>query len=289
MIINLNSKIKQKWKVFIFFIDFIIISVILLYIILNVKNLLKFDLSLEKEKKFYYNVINKKYGENCKKPYILDGFKYIEGTWDLGFVVEDEKQNQFVWVPTSNEIENAQNLVKINFFNIPTIPKDDCLDDNYETFIKSALENGGFYISRFETGIEDGEVVSKKNSKLLYGLSKQELLEKIKKLNYKDEFECELINGFAYDTTLEWIKKSNNIETFKYGNDEVLTGRNQVNNIYDLFDDIFEYTLETSFDTNIIRGVLEKDFLYDESRYSILKDENNFDFHKIGARLIIYK
>ena len=289
MIINLNSKIKQKWKVFIFFIDFIIISVILLYIILNVKNLLKFDLSLEKEKKFYYNVINKKYGENCKKPYILDGFKYIEGTWDLGFVVEDEKQNQFVWVPTSNEIENAQNLVKINFFNIPTIPKDDCLDDNYETFIKSALENGGFYISRFETGIEDGEVVSKKNSKLLYGLSKQELLEKIKKLNYKDEFECELINGFAYDTTLEWIKKSNNIETFKYGNDEVLTGRNQVNNIYDLFDDIFEYTLETSFDINIIRGVLEKDFLYDESRYSILKDENNFDFHKIGARLIIYK
>ncbi|MBR3697493.1 MAG: hypothetical protein IKM97_04455 [Clostridia bacterium] len=244
---------------------------------------------MEKEKKFYYNVINKKYGENCKKPYILDGFKYIEGTWDLGFVVEDEKQNQFVWVPTSNEIENAQNLVKINFFNIPTIPKDDCLDDNYETFIKSALENGGFYISRFETGIEDGEVVSKKNSKLLYGLSKQELLEKIKKLNYKDEFECELINGFAYDTTLEWIKKSNNIETFKYGNDEVLTGRNQVNNIYDLFDDIFEYTLETSFDTNIIRGVLEKDFLYDESRYSILKDENNFDFHKIGARLIIYK
>ena len=82
------------------------------------------------------------------------------GEWNTGFIIQDENENQFVWIPVSNkDIIGTQKLLKKDFKIGPIISKETCLDDNYEAFIESALENGGFYISRYEIGIKDGKVV----------------------------------------------------------------------------------------------------------------------------------
>ena len=97
--------------------------------------------------------------ENCKMPYIIDGFKYIEGQWNTGFVIEDEIGNQFVWVPCTN-IYNKEKIpiLKKEIFDERTISYFSYYEqDDYEKFIVSALENGGFYISRYEIGNNEGK------------------------------------------------------------------------------------------------------------------------------------
>ena len=104
-----------------------------------------------------------------------------------------------------------------------------------------------------------------------------------------NDFSCELINGYAYDTTIEWLMKDNNIDTYFIGDSIVYTGRNQVKNVYDMFDNVFEYTSEINYDTIVIRGVLEKNILDEESRYTVLENENSFADNKLVARIIIYR
>lgn len=102
------------------------------------------------------------------------------GEWNTGFIIQDENENQFVWIPVSNkDIIGTQKLLKKDFKIGPIISKETCLDDNYEAFIESALENGGFYISRYEIGIKDGKVVSKNNIKLEQEFNKTQIIEKI--------------------------------------------------------------------------------------------------------------
>ena len=202
------------------------------------------DEEIEKENETYSYYIQQKYEDNYDSPYILNGFSYVDGSWDTGFVIEDERENQFVWVPVSNiEKDNVPKLIKENFIINPLINKEYCLDDNYEAFFKSALENGGFYISRYEIGLEDENVVSKAEKELLSNLTQEEVKLKINKMYETNEFTYELINGYAYDTTIEWIKKNTKIKTFEIDMDnKVLTGRNSIKNVFDMFDNVFEYT-----------------------------------------------
>ena len=47
---------------------------------------------------------------------------------------------------------------------------------------------------------------------------------------------------------------------------------------------------ETSYGTNIIRGVIKEDFFEEESRYSILPEEFEFTNNTVlSTRIIIYK
>ena len=47
---------------------------------------------------------------------------------------------------------------------------------------------------------------------------------------------------------------------------------------------------ELYYDTDVIRGALGNDFLKEESRYTILKEQKEFIQNTIiGARVIIYK
>ena len=211
----------------------------------NTNNLFdEFDKRILEEKNFYNFYMSKNYTQNFNKPYILKGFKHVEGEWNTGFVIEDDLKNQFVWVPISNiEKENVVKLKKKDFIVGANILKEGCFDDNYENFIKSSLENGGFYISRYEVGIDHETLVSKANKKLLTGINKKEVENKIEKMYVNTDFNCELVNGYAYDSTIEWLTNNNNIEVFNIDtNKEVLTGRNSTKNIYDIFDNIFEFT-----------------------------------------------
>ena len=84
--------------------------------------------------------------ENCKNPYIPDNFKYLEGAWNTGFVIEDEKGNQFVWVPcTNNQNDEDIPILKKQKFTTDNETYFDCYEEDwFEDFIKSSLEMEDF-------------------------------------------------------------------------------------------------------------------------------------------------
>lgn len=254
-----------------------------------------YDKKIEEENNFYKDIISKDYDQNnCKNPYILEGFEYVEGQWNTGFVIQDENKNQYVWIPCSNkESENIVKLSKYNFEMPEFISKDLCVDIEYEEFIKSTLENGGFYISRFEIGNENENPVSKLGAKLWKDVTNFEAIEIANNMYKNDNINCKLINGMAYDTALYWLKQNSNIDFSNIvfnENLEVCAGRNMYNNIYDLLDNVFELTSEMSYDTVVIRGILNDETYKNRNRYSIMKDENYFsDNNVLTFRTMIYK
>ena len=200
-----------------------------------------------KETKYYEELLSKDYAEKkYENPYIFEGFTYVEGEWDTGYVIQDENGNQYVWVPCTNKKSiDIVKLTKKDFIIDPLISYKECYDENidsYEKFIKSALENGGFYISRYEIGNENETPVSKSNTKIWSSITRNEAIEIINKMY--NNINCNLINGYAYDTVLDWIRKTNiinvnnvlvdiNIDEINKKEIEsiVLTGREKYNNI----------------------------------------------------------
>ena len=249
-----------------------------------------------KEKEIYNKLFkNISNNFNYQTPFLPENFKHIEGEWNTGFVIQDENENQYVWVPCiiSNRNENDITVLKKKDFALePLIKYTECYDENYEQYLKSIVDNGGFYISRFEIGNENGKAVSKMGAKLWNGVTREEVYTIVDNM-YTDNTNCELINGFAYDTVLSWILKNEvKVNILQQDNEyRYLTGREKHNNIYDLFDNVMEYTGETYYDTVVIRGVLDGENLNElSSRYNVL--ENDISLSKntpIGFRTIIYK
>ncbi len=117
-------------------------------------------------------------------PYLPDAsFSYKEGDLNTGLVVEDEDENEYVWVevPTTiyeNEDYNEEGDVKpsssTDYDNIVTCLNNYASDyggyqnpaSEYETLynsmLKSIYENGGFWVARYEAGIDEnrGEDIS---------------------------------------------------------------------------------------------------------------------------------
>ena len=264
------------------------------------------DIKIYKESKFYSELINKEFAnQKYNEPYIPEGFKYVEGEWNTGFVVEDENRNQYVWIPCTNK-ENLEirKLERSNFSSEALISKDVCYNEEYEKFLISAFENGGFYVSRFEIGNENNNPVSKANTKIWKNVTRNEALEIINNM-YKN-INCKLINGYAYDTVFNWISETNNIEINIVdieNQSNLYTGKKSYNNIYDLCDNIMELTLETNYSNVIIRGFPNKMesetqdladiFGYSISkfdRFSILENDNYFTTTSLlGFRTILYK
>lgn len=253
-----------------------------------------YDEKIKKETEFYKNIIdNGKYDiEKCKNPYIIEGFEHVEGQWNNGYVIQDTNGNQYVWIPCTNKSnDEIPQLNKYNFQNPAFISKDTCNNLNYEEFINSALNNGGFYISRFEIGKENNNPVSKKDSEIWSQVTRNEAIQIIDNMYDNKIINCKLINGYAYDTALYWIKQNNEVENSIIDcSNNVVTGRKAYNNIYDLTDNIVEITAETSYETIIVRGVSTLEAYKDCNRYSILENENFFNEDSILTfRTMLYK
>jgi len=288
----------------------LIIVVIVLYmfrLIIKIKDNIKFYLipNMEQDKiliengkkiteqsKKYKEIMNMETNiDNCKNPYIPDGFTFIDGEWNTGFVIEDENKNQFVWIPCTN-IKNDENipiLKKKNFLPNVFISYFSCYesDENYEDFMESALEYGGFYVSRYEIGIENEKPVSKSGSMIWTDILYNEAKENSN--NMYQNINSALINGYAYDTMLSFVyNEIKNEQTSIKGNET--TGTKSYKNIYDILDDNCEWTSEFYFDSVIYRGSYESNKIMDisplDNRFC-----SNIDFisPKIGFRMIIYK
>lgn len=244
----------------------------------------------------YYTEMKNKSIINESKPYIPDGFEHLEGSVENGFVIEDENKNQYVWVPC----DESNILNKYNFVADPFVSYTECYDVNYKEFLNSAFENGGFYISRFEIGKQNNIPVSKSGVEFWNIVDLNEA-NQIIKLMKNNNYKIEVINSFAYDTTLNWIINNNhNIEINKNEEKSRITGKNKYQNIYDIFDNNYELTVERSYsNTYIYRGFMDKGFLDNHSTIKEYLGTEKFDnrwiaqdgdkIENLGIRTILYK
>ena len=157
--------------------------------------------------------------------------------------------------------------------NDPVGIKKENLQKEYNDMIASIKKYGGFYVARYEAGIENGKVTSKigitptsasnDQSKTWYGLYS---LAKTY-TNNKNSVTSQMIWGSQYDAMLNFALTGNDkskVTSTEYGNysgTELKTGltrtSDKINNIYDLGGNLTEWTSEAYLTNDrAIRGGL---------------------------------
>lgn len=248
----------------------------------------------------------KEYTQGDKTARIPEGFMIVPGLDNIneGLVISDnsedtEKQgeevvakgNQYVWIPVTDEEEYVRNRTYVGepisqaaYTDKDYLPStiqpsldgtetDEQIGEKNEEAEKNAVLNaGGFYISRYEAGEENGKTVSKKGIEPLNTITQAESKEKAKKAINTDNVKSALCSGIQWDVIMSYIDQNN----LKDGNGNdfdvrtVLaerhktqineTGENiadKVYNIYDLEGNAMEFVSEKSEGTTypaVIRG-----------------------------------
>lgn len=161
---------------------------------------------------------------------IPDGFYYVGGSKETGIVISDSyedynkgdsyevattlKGNQFVWVP-------VENYGTTDFDNSGLTYTED-IDSNIteeNEAIKNSIEKyKGFYIGRYETGIENGTTVVKPGKEVAQaGLD--QAIESSRSLYNMSSVGSTLIRGGQWDATMNFISDKFNIkDSSQYGN-----------------------------------------------------------------------
>ena len=275
-----------------------------------------------------------------KKPYIPAGFEHI-GTedWNDGYVIKEVLTgNEFVWVPcvlNQNDVKTGDSVTTFENVllneNINQIYKRSNVTISGETetanLIKSSVgKYGGFYIARYEAGIQgtmdndslttkiatDGSVLplSKPGCGVWNYISSTDaksLSEKM--INTSDNVKSALISGEAWDTTLQWMVNTSKNKNENVGydintegkgwykdvsNDTVrhTTGYYQVNNIYDMGGNVNQWTTEIS----IVDGIAYH--IYRGGNYRNFGNQfpaafgnklNDIPHYGVAFRVVLYK
>ena len=251
-----------------------------------------------------------------------------------GVVIEDTKGNQFVWIPVgeykvSTSI-NATGKLKNNLTrrkwpgrnvnNKPTEIKGDSVIETYfygegdsrsiakdtiNKFKASATEKGGFYIGRYEQGINN---VCMKNIEPYVDISKSEANSKGKEMYSGNNYvTSELISSYAWDTALNFICQTNTARyklatttdnTYGNMNTQIATktGEYKVNgkesdkysNIYDIIGNRSEWTTEYCSRSNYPWNQRGAEF-NNSSYYAAVRQHNNSSkSSNIGFRVQLY-
>ncbi len=140
----------------------LIITIISIIIVILVATAIIMNLKSKKESAVIEETMP--YGYN--NPIVPQGFKKVETEsarweiengipkgWNNGLVIEDEKGNQFVWVPKI-EIENEKLLRNIKN-NIDELQEQEQRQEHQNKLNEQIEKYGGFYIARYEAGITD--------------------------------------------------------------------------------------------------------------------------------------
>ena len=216
---------------------------------------------------------------------IPKGFKYKEGAKDTGLVIQDEKGNEFVWVPAT-ESTYAKDTIFPSVNNIkPT--GDDTLPNGITDETADVVKYGGFYIARYEAGIPEGDTspsnktgipVSKKGATVWTDITYTNSKASAESMISNEYVQTGLLTGTAWDTTCHWIEDSlssiNALASLtdsryygNYNNSLAPANKNsgtkrtagfsenwKTKNIYDLAGNVCEWTSEAYSSSFINRG-----------------------------------
>ncbi len=220
------------------------------------------------------------------------GFTYKEGTKDTGLVIQDEKGNEFVWVPATESTYRKDTSFPSLYNFKPT--GDDTLPNGITDETADVEKYGGFYIGRYEAGVPenqssiDGESdstsnvkgvpVSKKGAIVWTCIDYTNAKASGESMISNEYVQTGLLTGKAWDTTCHWIESnlsSINVSACltdsryygNYGNSLAPANENsgtkrtagfnenwKVKNIYDLAGNVWEVTSETASSNSISRG-----------------------------------
>lgn len=172
-----------------------------------------------------------------------------------GLVIEDEKANQYVWVPVDKEVvilsrytfgaDGTQNKISADTKDnkyveqnmvgaVYSLQYGNKVAKDINKFIQSVEKNGGYYIARYEASYgENGKVKSIKTTKLansetgnspseegmIWNNIKQTEAATLCQNTYSEEYgvESDLINSLAWDTALTFIQKYSENTNYSVG------------------------------------------------------------------------
>ena len=193
--------------------------------------------------------------------------------------------NQFVWIPVSSEEEYQRNFsystvydsnTYVTFTDTEYLPTEiasevDSADVNEKLEKEAVLKYNGFFIARYETGIENNEVVSKQNA-IVYANESQIAFKEISKRMYNENskyVKSAMCSGIQWDMAMNFIDKkkdgNGNIYNVREYDETRHTGEKEksgmnvadrVQNIYDFEGNCTEYVAErnSTMSTFIYRG-----------------------------------
>ena len=203
------------------------------------------------------------------------GFTYKEGTKDTGLVIQDEKGNEFVWVPATESTYR-----KDTSFPGVTPRRDDTLPNGIDE-TADVVKYGGFYIGRYEAGIPEGDTspsnkigipVSKKDATVWTHINYTNAKASAENMISNEYVQTGLLTGKAWDTVCHWIKSDDELKDSRtygnynnsespanisgYGTKQVAgySDKWMVKNIYDLAGNVWEWTSEAFSSFSIYRG-----------------------------------
>lgn len=155
---------------------------------------------------------------NYANPPIPEGWEYVEGDWYTGFIIQDSKRNQFVWVPVgfldpNGTLDGSSYSEK---FGRRKYGNDEFSDAAYNEELKNELykqrksvqKYGGFYISRYNISINEvGEAKSVKGVTSWTKISWCDAIKAAKTFGNGVSVTSHLPYGAEYDSALEWSIK----------------------------------------------------------------------------------
>ena len=198
--------------------------------------------------------------------------------WTNGLVIQDENENQFVWIPV-----NGDNYVKDLTFPANCTPTDDdTLPSGITDETADVKKYGGFYIGRYEAGVPIGDTspsnkigipVSKQLATVWTNIDYTNAKASAERMISNDYVQTGLLTGKARDRTCHFIEDAvpSLTDSRTYGNHKNsqspanVTGYGSkqvagfsdkwsVKNIYDLAGNVYEWTAESDGASRICRG-----------------------------------
>ena len=150
------------------------------------------------------------------------------------------------------------------------------LQKEYNEMIESVLKYKGFYIARYEAGLDEkhnvvflkgNENITTINASLSDTFMWYGLYKKMKTFTTKDDnVVSSMVWGSQYNAMINWMIKNKKIVTDfneKIANNTNITGNKEsdiINNIYDLYGCHYEWTLETHVQDRAIYGGYSENF-----------------------------
>lgn len=258
------------------------------------------------------------YSQNYMNPPIPEGYKYIEGSWKDGFVIDRQNDgSQFVWIPVGSlepdgrlgEYNCIEKFGRRGYNGERFVNYNEQMSEELVRQAESVMKYGGFYISRYNISQNSGEAPKSIRGVMpLTNISWKKAVEIAGSLEKRKDVTSHLIYGSEYDSVLAWLLKSK-AKTFeelhekcaKWGNVgrsekkiEVTGSREEwcVNHIYDFNGNVAEYTQEMYDGQSycIARGysALHNDIC---EFYSVLKRticEKDEEYEAEGFRVALY-